>query len=66
MDKPQEQTVTPAAIQGADINTLNSTLDELNYKVNVEGKQLSKDEYLAYASAKRQLQDMMKPQALTG
>ena len=66
LDKPQEQTVTPAALQGADINTLNSTLDELNYKVNVEGKQLSKDEYLAYASAKRQLQDMMKPQALTG
>ena len=53
-------------MQGADINTLNSTLDELNYKVNVEGKQLSKDEYEAYASAKRQLQDMMKPQALTG
>ena len=45
-------------MQGADINTLNSTLDELNYKVNVEGKQLSKDEYLAYASAKRQLQEM--------
>lgn len=66
LDKPQEQTVTPATIQWADINTLNSTLDELNYKVNVEGKQLSKDEYLAYASAKRQLQDMMKPQALTG
>lgn len=66
IDKPQEQTVTPAALQGADINTLNSTLDELNYKVNVEGKQLSKDEYLAYASAKRQLQEMMKPQALTG
>lgn len=66
LDKPQEQTVTPAAIQWADINTLNSTLDELNYKVNVEGKQLSKDEYLAYASAKRQLQEMMKPQALTG
>lgn len=65
IDKPQEQTVTPAALQGADINTLNSTLDELNYKVNVEGKQLSKDEYLAYASAKRQLQEMMKPQALT-
>lgn len=66
LDKPQEQTVTPEALQGADINTLNSTLDELNYKVNVEGKALSKDEYLAYASAKRQLQDMMKPQALTG
>ena len=66
LDKPQEQTVTPAVLQGADINTLNSTLDELNYKVNVEGKALSKDEYLAYASAKRQLQEMMKPQALTG
>ena len=66
LDKPQEQTVTPAVLQGADINTLNSTLDELNYKVNVEGKALSKDEYLVYASAKRQLQDMMKPQALTG
>ena len=48
------------------MNTLNSTLDELNYKVNVEGKTLTKDEYLTYASAKRQLQDMMKPQALTG
>lgn len=66
LDKPQEQTITPAVLQGADMNTLNSTLDELNYKVNVEGKALSKDEYLAYASAKRQLQDMMKPQALTG
>lgn len=66
LDKPQEQTVTPAALHGADINTLNSTLDELNYKVNVEGKQLTKDEYLVYASAKRQLQEMMKPQALTG
>ena len=48
------------------MNTLNSTLDELNYKVNVEGKALSKEEYLVYAGAKRQLQDMMKPQALTG
>lgn len=66
MDKPQEQTVTPAAIQGADINTLNSTLDELKYKVNVEGKQLTKEEYMTFESAKRQLQDMMKPQALTG
>jgi len=66
LDKPQEQTVTPAVLQGADMNTLNSTLDELNYKVNVEGKTLTKDEYLTYASAKRQLQDMMKPQALTG
>ena len=65
LDKPQEQTVTPAVLQGADMNTLNSTLDELNYKVNVEGKALSKDEYLVYAGAKRQLQDMMKPQALT-
>jgi surface antigen len=66
LDKPQEQTITPAVLQGADMNTLNSTLDELNYKVNVEGKALTKDEYLTYASAKRQLQDMMKPQALTG
>lgn len=66
LDKPQEQTITPEVLQGADMNTLNSTLDELNYKVNVEGKQLTKDEYLTYASAKRQLQDMMKPQALTG
>ena len=66
LDKPQEQTVTPEALQGADMNTLNNTLDELNYKVNVEGKTLTKEEYLTYASAKRQLQDMMKPQALTG
>ncbi len=66
LDKPQEQTVTPAVLQGADMNTLNSTLDELNYKVNVEGKTLTKEEYLVYAGAKRQLQDMMKPQALTG
>lgn len=65
MDKPQEETVTPAILQGADINTLNSTLDELNYKVNVEGKQLSKDEYLVYASAKRQIQEMMKPKEYT-
>lgn len=66
LDKPQEQTVTPAVLQGADMNTLNSTLDELKYKVNVEGKQLTKDEYMTFESAKRQLQDMMKPQALTG
>lgn len=66
LDKPQEQTITPEVLQGADMNTLNSTLDELNYKVNVEGKTLTKEEYLTYAGAKRQLQDMMKPQALTG
>lgn len=65
MDKPQEQTVTPAAIQGADINTLNSTLDELKYKVNVEGKQLTKEEYMTFESARRQLQDMMKPKEYT-
>jgi hypothetical protein len=35
--------------------------------IYLEGHALRyKDEYLAYASAKRQLQDMMKPQALTG
>lgn len=66
LDKPQEQTVTPAALQGADINTLNSTLDELKYKVNVEWKQLTKEEYMTFESARRQLQEMMKPQALTG
>lgn len=65
IDKPQEQTVTPAAIQGADINTLNSTLDELKYKVNVEWKQLTKEEYMTFESARRQLQEMMKPKEYT-
>lgn len=65
LDKPQEQTVTPASLQGADINTLNSTLDELKYKVNVEGKQLTKEEYMTFESARRQLQDMMKPKEYT-
>lgn len=65
MDKPQEQTVTPAAIQWADINTLNSTLDELKYKVNVEWKQLTKEEYMTFESARRQLQEMMKPKEYT-
>lgn len=65
LDKPQEETVTPAAIQWADINTLNSTLDELKYKVNVEWKQLTKEEYMTFESARRQLQEMMKPKEYT-
>lgn len=58
-------TITTEWLEWADINTLNDTIDKLNYKVSIQWQTLNEDEYLAYTKAKRQLQESMKPQSLT-
>lgn len=64
--KPNEITVaTPEQIPQLDENGIYDIIDSLDFKVS-QGKPLTVDEYKSLNAAKRQLQNMSKPQNLAG